>query len=278
MQRTIMKKLSLLGISLALTLGFTSCEPNDDNPLPPSLNMTEETSASTGGALTINQGQDLVFTWDSRSGSAKLETFSVEVVGANAPSPLPSSEAGNTFPYEVSNDDDESYVDTLVFNNAGTSLGQTAYTFTVTDQDGETNSVEFNVTVEAASTPLGSAQSFTWERVGGNDGTGLAQFGLEWTSNSSTSAIVKTDAATKMVDLGSAAWTSITTKERLSAAISDASGINEYTGVSAQQNDTYDDVLGVSHNGTSYLIHVTNGDVSSGAAGTTITITGEYKE
>jgi hypothetical protein len=31
--------------------------------------MTEETSGSTGGALTINQGQDLVFTWDSRSGA-----------------------------------------------------------------------------------------------------------------------------------------------------------------------------------------------------------------
>lgn len=273
-----MKILKFLGLLLASTLAFTSCEPTEENPLPPSLSMVELTSGSTGGTITINQGQDLVFTWEARKGSADLDVFSVEAVGVNSPSSIPTSEDGNTFPYDLPNSADENYVDTLVFSNAGTALGNTTYTFTVTDTDGETTSVEFTVTVEAATTPLGSAQAFTWTRVGGNAATGLSQFGLEWTSNSSTSAIVKSDAATKMVDLGSAAWTSITTKEGLDAAISDATGINEYTGVSAQQDDTYDDVLGVRHNGTNYLIHITNGEVSTGTAGTTITITGEYKE
>lgn len=273
-----MKKLSLITLSLlGLTLFTTSCEEDGEDAIAPTLSITEQTSASTGGSATIDQGSPLVFTWESREGDARLDRFEVSATGVNAPTNIPTSTRGNDFPYDISNADDNIYRDTLVFPQGGLNTGITNYSFTVTDKDGETKEVSFEITVEAATTPLSSPQSFTWERVGGNNATGLSQFGLEWSSNSSQSAIVTTDAATKMVDLGSSAWNTITTQEDLEASISGATGISQYTGVSVQQNDTYDDVLGVSHNGTDYLIHVTNGDVSSGSAGTTVTITGEYK-
>lgn len=273
-----MKKLSLITLSLlGLTLLTTSCEEDGEDAIAPTLSITEQTSASTGGSATIDQGSPLIFTWESREGDARLDRFEVSATGVNAPTNIPTSTRGNDFPYDVTNSDNNIYVDTLVFPQGGLNTGITNYTFTVIDKDGETTEVSYDITVEAATTALSNPQSFTWKRVGGNNATGLSQFGLEWSSNTSQSAIVTTDAATKMVDLGSSAWTSITTQDDLGLAITNGTGIAQYTGVSVQQSATYDDVLGVSHNGTDYLIHVTNGDVTSGTAGTTITITGEYK-
>ena len=275
-----MKKLSLITLSLlGLTFLTTSCEDDEENAIKPTLSITEQTSSSTGGSATINQGTFLTFTWESREGDARLDEFDVSVTGVNAPTDIPTSERGNDFPYSISNADDNIYRDTLVFQGGALNTGKTNYTFTVTDKDGETKEVSFEITVEAATTPLGNAQSFTWERVGSNDGTGLSQFGLEWTSNTTQSAIVTTDANTRMVDLGSNAWTSLSTQEDLSAAIADGTGISQYTNVSVVGPglDSYDDVLGVSHNGTDYLIHVTQGDVTGNTV-LTFTITGEYKQ
>jgi hypothetical protein len=122
-----------------------------------------------------------------------------------------------------------------------------------------------------------TAQSFTWTRVGGAAGTGLTQFGLAWTSNSGTSAIVTTGANTTMVALSASAWASITTQEDLADAITNGTAVTEYRGVAATANGTYDDVIAVNNNGDLFLLQVQNGAVSTGGAGTTITIDGEYK-
>lgn len=272
-----MKITKYLALALAGLFAFTSCEDDNDTSLGAFLTVTETGSGSTGGAITITQGETVSFAIDARKGDSDMETFAISLSGVNTVNPIPTSLQGNDFPYNISNADDETYLDTVVFVNAGTNLGSTIYTFTVTDKDGNTDEVSFNVTVEAGTTPLGSATAFTWERVGGNPATGLAQFGLKWTSNSATSAIVALDAGTKMVVLGSADWTSFTTQEDLAAAISSGTAVTEYRGVSATANNTYNDVLGVSNNGTNYIINITQGTVSTGGAGTTITITGEYK-
>lgn len=273
-----MKKQTLfaLGLAGALTLGLSSCEDDNDN-VEPSLNIRELSSGSTGGAMTINQGEALIFTIDARSGDGDMETFRISNSGSNTINPIPTSTQGNDFPYDIARADQSTYRDTVVFAQAGLNLGVTNYSFSVTDDNGEVASLSFDVTVEAGTSALSAAQSFTWERVGGNAATGLSQFGLAWTSNSSTSAIVVTDAATKMVELSSGDWTGITTVEDLEAAIDGGTGVSEYRGVSSSQSNSYDDVLGVSHNGTAYMINIKQGTVSTGGAGTTITITGEYK-
>lgn len=273
-----MKKAKLFALGmLSFSLVFlTSCEDDEDS-LGPSLTVTELGSGSTGADITIVEGEALTFSWDARKGDRDLEAFRVSLTGTNAGT-IPMSRGGNSFPYDIANADDETYQDTLDFPNAGLNQGVTSYDFTVEDRDGNTTTVSFRVTVEASTSPLSSPQSFTWERVGGNDGTGLAQFGLAWTSNTATSAIVTTDAATKMVALNSGDWNGITTAQALAAAIDAGSGINRYEGVSSQQSGSYDDVLAVRHNGVDYLIQVQNGTVSTGGSGTTITITGQYKQ
>lgn len=274
MKRIKLFALGLLGASLFLT----SCtDDTEDDGLAPTLNMVELTSGEVSGAITISLGQSLVFTWDSRKGDVDLETFDVDVTGVNAPTNIPTSNQGNTFPYDISNADDETYVDTLVFNNAALNTGVTNYTFTVTDRDGLSKEVSFTVTVDAGTSPLSAPQSFTWTRVGGAAGTGLAQFGLAWTSNSGTSAIVTTSANTTMVQLSASEWTSITTQEDLDAAINAGTAVSEYRGVSATANGTYDDVIAVNNNGDLFLLQVQSATVSTGGAGTTITIDGEYK-
>ncbi len=272
-----MRKLRFLAVALlgASSMFLTSCEDDDPTSLGPTLNMVELGSGETSGEITVTQGSTLTFTWDSRKGDRDLNTFDITMVGANVMS-SPMSERGISFPYTITNANDETYVDTLVAT-AGPNLGKTSYTFTVTDKDGNTKSVSYEVTVVAGSNPLSAAQSFQWQRVGGAAGTGLDQFGLAWTANTGTSAIVKQDASTKLVMLQPSDWTTITTDAELAAAVNAGTDMADYRGVSATMDDTYDDVLGVAYNGDFYLIHVTQGTVTTGGSGTTITIDGEYK-
>lgn len=259
-----------------LALSFTACEEDEDS-LGAFLTVTETTSGSTGGATTITQGNSLVFIWDARKGDSDMDTYSVSVSGVNTPNPIPQSLQGNDFPYDIKNADDETYIDTLIFPSAGNNLGVTSYTFTVTDKDGNTDAVTFTVTVESGATALSSPAAFTWERIGGAAATGLSMFGLKWTSNSATSAIVAIDGTTTMVELTVADWNNISSQEDLATAIAAGTTVPDYRGVSSTQDDSYTDVLGVTYNGSNYIINIQNGTVTTGGAGTTITITGEYK-
>lgn len=276
-----MKKRNLftLGMLGAMMVLSTSCSDDDDSdPVGPRLDVTEASSGSDGGNMTLTQGQPLNFEWDARSGETNLQTFSVSVNGANAVSPLPQTNEGYELPYTIANSQRNLYVDGITFSNATTNMGTTDYSFTVTDGIGLTSTVQFSVNVVSASTQLSEAQDFQWTRLAGAPGTGLSQFGLQWTNNSSTNAIVAISGETEMYSLPQSAWNDITTKEELSSAIANGTSITQYTNVSSTQSGTYDDVLGVIHNGNEYLINVQQGTVTSVATGTNITIAGQYKD
>lgn len=155
------------------------------------------------------------------------------------------------------------------------------FTFTATDRDGETSTRTLSVTsIEptADTTPLGTPTSFEWNRCGGAPGTGLTQFGLQWTSNSATSAIITTSTQVKLVILSSSDWTAIDTKEGLAAAVDAATGVTSYTGVSATApSQTYNDVIATSVNGEYYILSVESSTAVSQACGTNITVNGNYK-
>ncbi|WP_421752887.1 hypothetical protein [Croceimicrobium sp.] len=165
-----MKIRNLLRFAAAgiLALSFTACEDDNDSSLGASLIVTESTSGSTGGALTISQGSSLVFVWDARKGDTDMDLFSVSVTGSNSPSPIPTSLGGRNFPYDIANADDETYIDTLIFPNAGINLGVTSYSFTVTDKDGNTDNVTFTVTVEANATPMTNETNGAFFHIAGS--------------------------------------------------------------------------------------------------------------
>jgi hypothetical protein len=150
-----MKKLKLFGLGLlGASLFLSSCADDpDEDGLAPTLTVNELGTNTSGGEITISQGEALIFAWDSRKGDVDLNTFDVDVTGVNAPTNIPQSNQGNDFPYDIANADDETYIDTLVFANAGLNTGITNYTFTVTDNDGLSREVSFDVTV-GGSTPM----------------------------------------------------------------------------------------------------------------------------
>lgn len=275
-----MKKLKLFALGLigVSTLTLTSCadDSTDDPAVGPLLTVTEANVGVDGGTIQVTAGTELQMNWEARKGDIDLEGFRIEKDGDAI---SVTTDGGEELPVtNLSGDNEDLYVDSYTFN-ASMNLGTTSYTFVATDEDGLSDEVTVDVEVVAGTTPLSQPESFTWKREGGDPGTGLDQFGLAWENNTSTNAIVKTDAAEKMVILNSAAWTGITTVQGLSAAVEGQNGVTEYTGVSVQQDDSYDDVIGVKLDAdTYYLIHVTNGEVSTAGTGTTITVTGEYKE
>lgn len=154
--------LGLLGASVMLT----SCEDDEEESLGPVLNVTLN-NQSTGGDVTVEPGSPLVFYWDARKGDTDLETFRVSNQGANSVNPIPTSIQGNSFPYDIGNADDEQYLDTIAFN-AGMNQGVTTYDFEVTDRDGNTESVSFDVTVEDAGTPMATEVSDAFFHIGGS--------------------------------------------------------------------------------------------------------------
>lgn len=277
MKKTRFFTLTLLSIAVIFA---SSCSKDDeDTPLAPSLTVTETHTGATGGDIEITLGDQLEFAWESRKGDNNIKTFTLSMSGIYSTTDL-TTYNGNELPYTVKSGDKSIYVDTISFPSAGLNLGATNYTFT--SSDGEfSKSVSFKVTVVAptvGTTDLTEAQSFEWKR--GPAGTfGLSQFGLKWTSNTSQNAIIAVDGSTTMYKLTGELWTSMATQEELASIIAYSNPITKYEGVNVEDaTRTYDDVLAVHHDGTNYLIHITNSLVEVAGIDVTVTIGGKYKK
>lgn len=150
--------------------------------------------------------------------------------------------------------------------------------FTVTDDAGLSSSSYFTITIVE---PVLEERFFTWERIGSNPGTGLAEFGLEWTGNASKAiyAVIKPMANAKLYQLTSAVYTEATTESQKVAAFENATEIVQWKefNVAGAASQTFDVVLGTVYNGVYSLIHITNGTYESNSAGTHATITGLAK-
>ncbi len=272
-----------LTIALSALIAFSSCSDDEDDPLAvgPSLSVTEITTATANGAdITVFQGETLKFAWDARKGDVDMETFTIVTMGVNSISPVPNSFNGESFPYDISNANDELYVDSVGFS-AGQNVGTTTYTFTVTDAAGLTQSVSYDVMVEEniVEVDLSDPIDFTWMRVAGASGTGLSDFGLAWNSNTATNASITISAmgAEKMVILNASDYVDISTEQELAAAIDAGTSAAIYQNVSVAQSASYNDVIGVRYNGTDFILNIQSATVVTGGAGTTVTIQGEYK-
>jgi len=273
-----MKKLKLFALGLigVSTLTLTSCTDDDDDvAIGPEISVESAAVVNNDGNYEIAVGESITFNWVARKGDADLEYFTVEDGSGNTPAGA-QTDAGEDLPIDnLSGGNETTYSDS--WTNSPNAAGTYTYSFVVRDEDGLED--EETVTIEVSDGELSAAKAFTWERDGGDPGTGLDQFGLAWENNTAANAIVKTDAAAKMVILASSDWTDITTVDDLMDAVDNGNGVADYRGISVQQDASYDDVLGVKLNdGKYFLIHVTNGVVTTGGSGTTITVDGEYKE
>lgn len=260
-----MKKLNLLFILLGLTaIGFMSSCDTTENPEEEAPLLTITTSGLDGNNEIVEGGD-----------------YTVEVIGAQNPT---SAKKLKTLKIETPGSDTLITINAATYNGSflvdAPAAGVTDnFTFILTDNADvkTTKTLSVTGTSSVTTTPLNAASAFEWKRIGGAAGTGLAQFGLKWTSNSGTSAIIADD-ADKLVVLSASEWTSITTQEDLQLAVDNGTGVADYRGVSATANQTHDDVLATKNGNDYYLLHVTSSTVTSNTAGTTITINGQYKD
>lgn len=267
-----MKNFKLLMIFIvALGMAATSCKKDDEETTPvdetPVIDFKGGDGYISGDAtVLVGEAFTIGITANENSNTGKNLRNVGFTVTSNNQIILEGDSAFNETSYNVD------YTFTLA------NAGEAVIKFEVTDKSDMTNSVSLTITAEPATTPLGQATDFTWTRVGGNDATGLGEFGLKWENNlKDVSAVIQKDAATKLVILNAGAWTSIETVEDLMAAVDAAEDNADYRGVSVEQNADYDDVLGVIYNDEYYLIHITSATVETGTVGTTVNIYGQSR-
>ena len=249
-------------IAIVATGLFTGCDGAAVDENPPTISVTP--SADTTDVF-IGDSIDFTLSLGSGDGLVSLKTLQsvagVQIINGDVTFAGESSQAA-TVTVKVTSDAADSAIITI--------------SFTVADGVGQATETRSIRAIKKA-TALTAAKDFTWKRVGGNDATGLATFGLKWTSNSATNAIIKKD-ATKFVELDPTAWSTIKNLEDLKKAVDAATDMTDWQKVSATANKTYDYTLATIISEKYFLIHVTSSTVEVSTVGSTITINGGYKE
>ncbi len=273
-----MKNFFKMATLLVAVLFMVGCDGDDDplgtaTPVAPVVSVVASPDSFESGD-TLALGASITLTGLSDGGAAiasyAVNRDGVDLGSANVTTTITSF----TIPTKP----------TVTNNNASDSLRGKVniYNFMTTDVNGKSGSKAFSVYF-ADSTALSSDSTFTWFRQGGTPATGLSKFGLEWTQNSNApfKAIVKKTGTNKLVLLTSAQYGSITTKERLKEVIDAANGVDDYRGVSASADGTYNDVLGTKVGDNYFLINVRKGTVvvvgTAPNTRTDITIEGNFK-
>ncbi|HYG37091.1 MAG TPA: hypothetical protein VD908_00665 [Cytophagales bacterium] len=260
-----MKKISVNYLLVLFCLAgigmLSSCNPEDIVKLGPTIELVNPPAEEQ------EAGAEIDFTVEvSASENIKSITI-IEKIGS-------SSTTVDGYPIESGFNSKTGHL--FVFDYTVPNAESVELTFKVTDKNGKEASESHTITIAASDTELAAAAAFEWKRVGSAAGTGLEAFGLAWTSNTTTSAVIK-KGADKLVVLAAADWTSITTKEALKAKVDAAADVTDYRGVSAEASGSYNDVIATKKGDVYYLINITKATVTTPSAGTTIVITGNSK-
>ncbi|MBN2263773.1 MAG: hypothetical protein JW735_12710 [Prolixibacteraceae bacterium] len=262
-----MKKTFLMftAVVAVLSMGLYSCIPDPADSNPPTIEVTSPVADTIN--VFVGDSLDFEITLASENGLKSLLALSSS---ANV------TLINNDLDF---NDTSSETVTVTAVVGEGALDGETAeVVFTVNDANKSANTKKV-VVAKVKETPLSEATDFEWKRVGGSAGSGLEMFGLTWTINKSTmvNAIIRKD-ADKFVELAPEQWTTITNIEALVEAVDAAEDMDEWNKISADASKSYDLCLATVKEGKYFLIHITNSTVSVGDVGTTISITGQYKE
>ena len=280
-----MKKLALALVCFASVAFFASCTKPVENPEPSIAVKTGENYVYDGQTVDLGQNYTLGFRAASNSQTMKeLATFKLNVK-------FTTLDDTETKSYDsIINVSGTEYTFEQVLNFGLTNteesrelVAKAVFTATITDVDGKMNSTTINLNINQPAVEL-EPKDFSWLRKGSAPGTGVEEYGIEWTSNVKlVNAVLKPVAGAKMYILTREDWDAITTDVEKAAFFSDgANEISDFRGVSANQSDDYDYVIATLYNGEYHLIHITHADVQAiynegTYVRTDITITGQSK-
>jgi hypothetical protein len=261
-----MKKLALALVCLISVAFFASCTPEGQ---PTISVLPGEEYVHDGDIINVNEEFNIGFTMSSsiETGS-QLASFTLVI---------------DDEPFETVTLEGTEYTfeRTLALNTVDTrdDIDNVVITGTVTDVLGKSASVTITLILDETQELI--LENFAWNRHGGAAATGnLAELGLAWNTNEKdVFAVITAVEGAELFEVPAEKWAQVTTQPEKVALFSEGGGalpIRAYKGVSAFASNTYNDVIATRYNGEYYLIHVTEGIVST-FKGTDVTIKGEWK-
>ena len=270
-----MKKLALALVCMFSVAFFASCTQDITNPEPSISVIADEGFVKNGDVIDIDQTFVYGFQMASNS-QTKKELKQLSIVATILD--LEGNEVANQEEIiPLTGLTEYRYVDSIYYELDRDVIGSVRYVATVTDVDGKINAATLSISLNLPAQPL-EEKDFSWFRHGGNPGQGLEEFGLEWTNNAKeVFCVIKPVAGATLYSFTAETWNEVSTDIEKAAVFSEALAISDFRGVSAWTPKDYDYVIGTVYNGEYHLIHITRGDIDSSAAGTDITISGQYK-
>ncbi len=261
-----MKKLALALVCLISVAFFASCTPEGQ---PTISVLPGEEYVHDGDIINVNEEFNIGFTMSSSIESGqKLASFTLVI-------------DDETFETVTLEGTEFTFERTLALNTVDTrdDIDNVVITGTVTDVLGKSASVTITLILDETQELI--LEDFEWNRHGGAAATGnLAELGLAWNTNEKdVFAVITAVEGAELFEVPAEKWSQITTEPEKVALFSEGGGalpIRAYKGVSAFASNTYDDVIATRYNGEYYLIHITEGIVST-FKGTDVTIKGEWK-
>lgn len=272
-----MKKLALALVCLFSVAFFASCDPEEEpiieNPEPTIALMTGDNFLYNGQVIELNT--EYVFGVRVESNAETNVALSKLVVTYESDLLDPVERI-----IDLTGMTEYEYIDTLYYVADKGIIGDITYSAVVTDADGKTNSasikVDVNMEDELEVTP------FEWKRENGHDGTGLEEFGLQWTTNvhGKFLAVIEpiTGEKVTMYSVPAEKWDEVVTETDKAALFSDggvAEVIQDYRGISVDSTQEYDVVIATLYKEEYHLIHITKCTVEQRYY--VFTITGEAK-
>ena len=263
-----MKKLALALVCLISVAFFASCTPEGQ---PTISVLPGEEYVHDGDIINVNEEFNIGFTMASSIETGqKLASFTLVIDDET---------------YETVELDDTEYTfeRTLALNTVPTrddDMDAMVIVATVTDVLGQSASVTMTLIIDGTQELI--LEAFEWNRHGGAAATGnLAELGLAWNSNAKDEvfAVITAVEGAELFEIPAEKWAEVTTPAEKAALFGEggvAAPIRAYKGVSAFNSNTYNDVIATVYNGEYYLIHITEGIVST-FKGTDVTIKGEWK-
>ena len=272
-----MKKLALALVCLVSVAFFASCNPDITNPEPTIALKTGENYVYDGQTIDLNTDYQIGFLAASNSQTLKeLKTFNYAIKIFD----LEDNEIYTTDTTIAVSGTEFTYEDALHFQMREL-VAKASIIASITDVDDKMCSTTINVNINQPALPL-IARTFTWNRHGGNDGTGLDEFGLKWEKNLAKAiyAIIEPVEGAILYKFDPSVWDATTTDVEKAALFSEATPADPQQwkefNVAGAMNQEFDVVLGTAYNGEFHLMHITKGTYYT-FKGTDATIEGEAK-
>ena len=278
-----MKKLALALVCLVSVAFFASCQKPVENPEPTISVITDEGFVQNGDVIDLNQEFTYGFQMASNTQTQKeLKQLSVVTVFIDLEG---NEETLSEEIVSLAGLTEYRYTESLSFEPEREIIGSVRFSATVTDVDEKYTTTALTLAINQPAEPL-NITPIEWIRKGqnlqGNTEAEMAAFGLKWTGSYKEvfATIEAIDGATLYLCDGDD-FEKITNDVEKAAYFADlfenGLSIAKYRNITTNNSANYNDMLAISYEGETYLIHIVRAEIETGNYGTQITIKGEAK-